>query len=406
MNFELFVALKFMREARFQTLLILLAVGIGVGVVVFLSALIDGLQGSLIARTLGSQAHVLVTVPEEVPATINGINNSQFIVNRVERAPARDKALSDWEGPRQAIMALPGVVASSPTIAGAAFAARGTVTRAIALRGIDPSSFEKIIPVSPRLVAGTFSVTGAQAAIGKNLAMDLGLRVGDKLRILAGSGSGEVFSVSSIFDLGNKDINRRWVLVSLTSAQALLAMPGSVSAIEVTVRDVFAAKLIADAITARTGLKAESWMQLNAELLLALKSQSSSRYLIEFFVILSVAFGIASVLVVSVVQKSKEIGVMKAFGTATSSVIRMFLMQGAIVGLIGSVIGCAMGSALALAFSRLVRNPDGSATFPVEVTPSLLLMASVLALVVGVLAAALPARRAARLDPAGVIRYG
>jgi lipoprotein-releasing system permease protein len=128
--------------------------------------------------------------------------------------------------------------------------------------------------------------------------------------------------------------------------------------------------------------------------------------MIQVFVILAVALGIASVLAVSVVQKAREIGILKATGTLTRSVTRVFLLQGAVLGTAGSLIGIAIGTTLALFFAGLARNPDGSATFPVDLNLWLYARSVAVALTVGVLSAILPARRAARMDPATVIRNG
>jgi len=123
-------------------------------------------------------------------------------------------------------------------------------------------------------------------------------------------------------------------------------------------------------------------------------------------VILAVALGIASVLAVSVVQKSREIGIMRAVGTRASQVLRIFLYQGMVVGLIGSIGGVLTGIGLSLVFAALAKNPDGSATFPVDLNWMLYLRAAGTSTLVGLAAAVIPARRAARLDPAEVIRYG
>ena len=159
-------------------------------------------------------------------------------------------------------------------------------------------------------------------------------------------------------------------------------------------------------INARTGLESSSWIKLNKQLMAGLKSQSSSRYIIEFFVVVAVALGIASVLLVAVVQKSKEIGIMRAFGASDRQMIGIFLFQGAVLGSIGSLGGSLLGGLLAHFFRSFSRNIDGSPTFPVAVTPGLLASTSLLAIAVGVAAAAFPAWRATKLDPATVIRYG
>jgi lipoprotein-releasing system permease protein len=147
-------------------------------------------------------------------------------------------------------------------------------------------------------------------------------------------------------------------------------------------------------------------MKSNRDLLIALRSQSSSSYMIQFFVAVAVALGIASVLIVSVVQRSREIGILRAIGTSRRRVIRVFLIQGAILGAAGSLLGVGLGSALALFFASLAKNPDGSATFPVDLNLHLFVVSALLAIATGLVAAVAPAHRAARLDPVEVIRSG
>lgn len=241
--------------------------------------------------------------------------------------------------------------------------------------------------------------------IGVELAKDVGLDVGDKVRLQASEGRSELFTVAGVFDFGNRDVNRRWVLVSLRSGQTLLDLVGGASHIEVKVERIFEAETISQRIASRTGLSAESWMATNAELLTGLRSQSSSSTMIQVFVILAVAMGIASVLIVSVVQRTREIGILRAMGTPRAHVLRVFLIQGALVGLTGSLFGSALGAALALFFQNLVSNPDGSPTFPVALTTTLVVRSTLIATLTGVVAATLPARRAAGVDPAVAIRH-
>jgi lipoprotein-releasing system permease protein len=301
---------------------------------------------------------------------------------------------------------VPGVVAATPTAGGSAFASRGEATKPVALRGVDDATFGRVIEIEPKMRAGRFRLEGAEAVIGTELASDLGVGVGDKLRLTTPEGRGDVFTVTGVFDLGNKDVNQRWVLVPLRAAQTLLDLAGGVTTLELKVADVFQAERIARAIQRRHPLKVDSWMKLNEQLLVALRSQSSSSWMIQGLVVLAVALGIASVLAVSVVQKSREIGIMKATGTPTRRVLRIFLIEGAVVGAVGSILGAGVGTGMALAFAQLATSPTGEPVFPVDLTPGLYLGASLVALVTGTLAAWIPARQAARLDPAVVIRYG
>lgn len=409
MPFELIVALRYLREGRGQTWLILAGVGVGVGVIIFLSALIGGLQDSLIERTLGTQAHVVVRPREEVPRVL--LAGTEVVREaQVERPAQRVRSIVQWQRAQADIAGIPGVIATAPSISGAAIAVRGDGANSVLVRGIDPESYRGIVDLEGFLVEGRLKMDGFEAVIGTGLAKDLGLQVGDRFRLRAGTERDDVgrvaYTVTGIFDIGNKDLNARWVLVSLRAAQTLFGLEGGVSAIEVKGGEIYDAERLAVEIAGRTGLVADSWMRANAQLLTGLRSQSSSSIMIQVFVILAVALGIASVLAVSVVQKSREIGILRATGTSRGQVLRIFLIEGTIVGLLGSAVGIALGIALGAFFSSLATNPDGSPTFPVSLDVRLYLRSAALAIGVGCAAAILPARRAARMDPAQVIRTG
>lgn len=401
-----FLALKFLREGRLQSVLIVAGVAVGVAVMVFLSALIDGLQTSLVQQTLGTQAHVVVRPPDEVARPMRATDDTVVIAARVERTAQRARSIVGWQQVVEGLSAMPDVTVVSPTVSGPAVAVRGNATRAVVLYGIDPDRFARLYPVRQRMILGRFDPTGAVCVVGRELAADLGVSVGDKIRLASVNGVSEVYTVGGVFDLGNREVNRRWVIVSTRGAQTLLDLVGGVSSIELGVREIFSAERVARSITSRTGLVADSWMQSNAQLLVALRSQKSSSQMIQFFVILAVAMGIASVLVVSVVQKGKEIGILRAMGTSRRTVLWVFLIQGALVGLLGSLFGTAAGAGLGAAFGAMARNADGSPTFPIAVSLALVLRSAGIALGTGVVAAALPARSAARLDPAVAIRNG
>jgi lipoprotein-releasing system permease protein len=406
MPFEWFVGLRFLWDQKAQSALIIAGVGVGVGVMVFLSALITGLQESLIDKTLGTQAHVVVSPQEEEarPLMESG-GPEQALVRRVDRPEQRIRSIGQWQKVERDVARLAGVVATAPLVLGGGFAIRGNATEPIAVIGAEPDRFERVIPVSPFVTAGRYSVDGTGVVIGTVLAERLGITAGDKLRLQAAEGRSELFVVRGVFDLGNRQVNERWAMISLRSAQTLLGLAGGVTTIYVDVEDIYAATDVSDRIAGATGLVSESWMRTNAQLLTALRSQSASSTMIRFFVILAVAIGITSVLVVTVVQRSREIGILRAMGASTTAVLRAFLVQGAVIGLSGAFIGCVFGGVLAVSFSRLFASPGGVALFPISLTAGLFLGSTGIALGTGVLAAVFPARRAAKLEPAVAIRH-
>lgn len=406
MPFEWFVALRYMRDARGQTALILAAVAVGVSVIVFLSALIGGLQASLIEKTLGAQPHITLRVPREAPRPLVASTPTRAIARQIEETSQRLRSIDQWPTVLTTATGVPGVTAAAPSIIGAGFAVRSGAKSPVVIRGVDPERSLAIIDLRARLLAGRFELEGGGVVIGAKLASELGAAPGDKLRITSSEGVEAVVTVRGVFTLGNEAVDGTWLVTSLRHAQTLFGLAGGVTTVELKVADVFAADRIAAEVSSRTGIPADSWMKINAELLTGLSAQSSSKTMIQFFVIVAVALGIASVLIVSVVQKSREIGILRAVGTPPGRILRVFLIQGGVLGVVGSVIGSAFGALLAKAFEALVRDPGGAPKFPVQLDASLFLLATALATGVGLLSATIPARRAARLDPATAIRHG
>jgi lipoprotein-releasing system permease protein len=393
------IAMRLLRQGRIQSTLILIGIGVGVAVIVFITALITGLQANVIARTLGTQAHVRVEAPEERNRVAPAAAGVVQLVLEDPRAQ-RLRSINDWQEVLAALDGFPGVVAASPVVSGPAFARRGEARESVALIGIDVTRYRRIVAVDEDIVAGEFRAGSRDAVIGRALAGKLGVSVGDKVRFDAGPGGEAVLDVVGIFELGVRELDERYAYLALKQAQSLLGLPGGVTVIDLKVQDIFAADEIARRIARRLSLKAESWMQTNAELLNALSAQSLSTGMISFFVAVSVAFGIASVLSVSVVQHTREIGILRAMGTTRIKVLRVFLFQGGVFGFVGSAVGSVLGYALVWAF-----NTFGPGLFEVPVSPALVLAAVLVATATGVLSAAVPARRAARLDPVAAIRH-
>ena len=407
--FELLVALRFLREGRMQSALILAGVTGGVAVIIFLTQLINQLQGSIIDRVLGSQAHVVVRPLEETthraldPAEAPSAH-APAVAAQVQPRTQRLKSVDQWERMAALAAGTPGVLAVSPVVSGAAFAVRGGANKSVALMGVQPDAYRRVVAMDDKMVRGRFDVAGTDGLIGTELAKDLGVSVGDKIRLVTAEGRAETINITGLFDMGNRDLNRRWVFVTLHLAQTLLDLPGGVSNIDLTVSELFEADHMADLLRAQTGLTVESWMQTNSGLLNALSNQTVSNNLIRSFVVIIVALGISSVLVVSVVQKQREIGILRAMGASRRRIMSVFLLQGGLVGLAGSGLGILLAWSLLVVFSHIFKAPDGSQMFTAQLDPLLILMASVVACAVGLLAAVIPARSASRMDPVQAIR--
>jgi lipoprotein-releasing system permease protein len=403
-RFALTVAMRFLREGRFQTLLIVIGVAAGVAVVTYISALIEGLQGNTIRRTLGTQAHLVVQPPEQRSTPSLPLAAGSTALRDVQARAQRPRTVDNWRAVEQALAATPGITAVTSVVSGSALAVRGEASRSVALVGIDLDGYDRIVSLRGSLAQGVARVAAGEALIGVQLALDLGVGVGDRFVVRTSGEAADTFKIAGLVDLGNRELNRRSVFVTHTAAQSLLGVPGGVTQVWATVGDLFGADQLAQRVSRRLGLQVESWMESNAQLLSALNAQSVSTRLIRSFTALVVMLGIASVLVVSVVQKRKEIGILRAMGATRAQMTQVFLVQGALVGLAGSLLGVVLAAVLLWGFSTFVRGSDGLPLFSVGLAWDLAWKVPLGATLAGVLAAVAPARRAARLDPAQAIR--
>ena len=404
MKFEITVALRFLREGRMQTALIVGGTTIGVSLIIFITGMLTGLQADLVRRTLGTQPQVVVRPPDEINRVqLVGTSDVAPMVNAQARAQ-RLRSIDQWQPLLARIAAMPDVTAVAPTVSGAALARRGEADKAITLYGIEREPYLRVTKLDEKIVAGQLSVNTGEIVIGIQLAQDLGVGVGDKIRIETARSLGDAFTVRGLIDAGNREANRRNVYVNFRTGQTLLDLTGGASNLDISTNDVFAAEKFAQALRNQTDQKVESWIETNSQLFTAIANQNVMTFLIRAFVAVIVAVGITSVLVVSVVQKQREIGILRAMGAARGAILRVFLLQGAIIGVASATLGSVGGTGLMVLGSRLLRSPDGSAFLTVRWAPELYIGAIAVAIVCGVLAAIVPARRAAGLDPAQAIR--
>lgn len=405
--FEWIVAVRFLREGRLQTVFIIAGVAIGVGVIVFMSALLSGMQSNFIRRVLSTQSHIQLVQAQQVTRALRGGPDAppgQTQGAIIQPPLQQTKSIDQWQAVANQVRAMDGVMVVSPVASGPVLVVRGSATKAVTVSGIEPATYFRIVDFSDKMVRGSTRLSSSDILVGTELSSDLGVDVGDKLHVTAANGVVTVLTISGVFDLGNKGANQRNTFTTLRVAQSLLNMPGGVTSLEVTVADIYAAETVAQRIAADTGVEADSWIKNSAQFFAAVSAQTTANTAIRFFVGLSVAFGIASVLVVSVVQRSREIGILRAMGISRGQILRVFLLQGGLLAFGGALVGCGIGAGALSLWTTLARNADGTPLFPLEFDSSMLLVALVLATLTGLLAAFAPALRAARLDPVVAIR--
>jgi lipoprotein-releasing system permease protein len=403
LGFERRVATRFLSEGRVQTLLIIIGVAAGVAVIAYISALVIGLQSNTFEKTLGTQAHITLQAKDNVVMPARPLRNEERVFSRTQARAQQPRSIANWQALLPILEAVPEVAAVSPKISAAGLALRGEASRSVSLTGVDLDQYERIVHIRPKIISGVYRLNPGEAMIGRELATDLGLIPGDHFNVLTGLIS-DSFRVSALLDLGAVEINRRTVIIPLRAAQSMVGLVGGATSLEMALKDVWTAEETSKKLSAQLPYKVESWQQVNAQLVSALSAQSMTTAIIRLVVLVVVILGIASVMVVSVVQKNREIGILRAVGATQGQILRIFLLQGAIVSLMGSVIGIGLAYIAIYAFTHLVRDSQGLAIFNISLSPLLAGLVAAIASLCGTLAAVLPARRAAALDPAKAIR--
>ena len=405
--FEWIAAIRFLKEGSAQTLLTVVGAGMGVAVIVFITALMAGVQTNIFNRVLSSQAHIVIT-PVDIPVRPLRSHGSGIELATIQPLIQRLRSIDQWQTLKEQLLARPGIVALSPTVSGAALAVRGDGTKAVSLTGIVPADYYRISDIPNKITQGSADLLPSQALIGTDLSTKLGIKLGEKLRLRTTAAKGSfidvTFVVKGIFDLGNRDANERSVFVPLLSAQYMYGLSGGVTALNINLAKPYDAEIVSNELKSSLGVNSVSWIEQFAQMFTALASQNIANFVISFFVGLAVALGIVAVMVVSVVQRSKEIGILRAMGATRGQILRVFLIQGAILGLISSVAGSLTGASFVVMWRLWARNPDGTEYFAIQLPLSLFVETGLVATGVGLLAAILPAVSAARLNPVDAIR--
>lgn len=398
------VASRYLFAGRGQTLLMLSLVCVGITAYAFITSTVQGIQSSAIKNTLGSSAHITIEPFDNLPYLDPELTGSA-LVSKVQTGQQREKKIDNWQSIVRKVESIPGIKAVSPTVLGSGFAEKGTQSRPITIRGGYPEQLDSIVNIKEDLESGEFRITPGTCVIGSTLAKKLNIVPGDRLRLLSNKNLSQSFQLAGVVYAGSPIIDEQTVFVYLSDAQRLAAIGSGISVIEMAVPDVFLAKTVSDRAQDVTGLESSSWQETSLQIVNLLSSQNLATGFIRLFALVSVALGIAAVLNVTVTQKSKEIGILKAMGAVQSQILFVFIFLGASIGLIGGSAGAAASIGINFLIRKMAAEaPKGSPTFAVEILPHQLIEAVVIACLIAAFGAYLPARKASRLDPVEAIR--
>lgn len=400
MLYALKIASRYLLSSKVQSALLVFGVALGVFIFIFMSALIGGLAEYILENTVGDISHVTIQAEAEDPAVLVKPAAGTLIV-AVEKANARQAVLRDAEAFIPLIEALPDVIAVSPQINGAGFMTRGSLVSQVSINGVEPGKESAIIGLEGYLTSGSVRLGTGLVVIGKRLAEDLSLSVGQTIRLDASTGVNTVLTVAGIYEIGQGGFDRATAYVSLATARTLFQIPQGVTRVEIKLADLYASDAVATHISALTGLDAKSWTEDGQQLLDALGAQAQTGLILKSFAMVTIVIGVASSLLLSTYRRRPEIGIMRAMGASRLFVVFVFVTQGALVGVLGALAGAGLGYLALLGFpSRAELEPGG---LPIDIAQGAFGLAILLTSIVSILASILPARSAARLDPVTAI---
>jgi lipoprotein-releasing system permease protein len=408
-----FIALRQLWDRKLLNGIAVLGVALGVLVLIAINGIMQGFQTKFLDNILRISPHVTIFDKQLRPeASVLSRYEGTFVAARVAHESPSDRQLRIAR-PAEIVRAaerVPGVRAAAASLVGSGVLLFGSKQYPVDLRGIDPAKQDQVTPLSSFIVEGSYRAFSAESdgiVLGSGVASRLGASLGDVVTCGTGAGDRLNLKVVGIFDAAIPPVDNTRVYVKLRSAQILLGKPDIVGRIEMRLEDSDSAPAKSDALERMFGYDAESWQETNSNFLGIFAMQNT---IISFVVgaILAVGgFGILAIQVMIVLQKTRDIAILRSVGFRRADILFGFLLQGAIIALIGAAIGDIVGHYLVVALSHLKTHQEGlvkSEYFLVKDDPRFYWYGAGFALSVGLVASLIPAWRGSRVEPVDVLR--